>query len=118
MRYEQLVPGKLHGGRSSRRGGRSVALIVAVLGVSLAGTARGQAITEFSIPTATSGPYGIAAGPDGNLWFTEGFGNQIGRITTAGAITVGHWHPVPHYRTRTRTQQARDTGAANMPEVP
>ena len=28
-------------------------------------------ITEFPIPTASSGPYGIAAGPDGNLWFTE-----------------------------------------------
>ena len=28
-------------------------------------------ITEFPIPTAGSGPAGIAAGPDGNLWFTE-----------------------------------------------
>ena len=28
-------------------------------------------ITEFPIPTAGSGPVGIAAGPDGNLWFTE-----------------------------------------------
>jgi hypothetical protein len=26
-------------------------------------------------------------GPDGNLWFTEGPGNAIGRITTAGVIT-------------------------------
>ena len=28
-------------------------------------------ITEFPLPTANSGPYGITAGPDGNLWFTE-----------------------------------------------
>jgi virginiamycin B lyase len=28
-------------------------------------------ITEFSLPTANSGPARIAAGPDGNLWFTE-----------------------------------------------
>ena len=29
----------------------------------------------------------IAAGPDGNLWFTESGGNQIGRITPAGVVT-------------------------------
>src|SRR5207249_2283249 len=30
---------------------------------------------------------GITAGPDGNLWFTESAGNQIGRITTAGVVS-------------------------------
>ncbi len=44
-------------------------------------------VTEFPIPTADSAPNGIAAGPDGNLWFTEHAANQIGRITTAGVIT-------------------------------
>jgi streptogramin lyase len=44
-------------------------------------------VTEFTIPTSSSGPIGIAAGPDGNLWFTERSGNKIGRITPAGAIT-------------------------------
>src|SRR5262249_11516195 len=39
------------------------------------------------IPTADSGPAGIAAGPDGNLWFTEKSVAQIGKITTSGAIT-------------------------------
>jgi hypothetical protein len=34
----------------------------------------------------------IAAGPDGNLWFTENSVNQIGRITTTGAITQ---YPAP-----------------------
>jgi hypothetical protein len=29
----------------------------------------------------------IAAGPDGNLWFTEAGRNRIGRITTAGVLT-------------------------------
>jgi streptogramin lyase len=43
-----------------------------------------QAITEFTIPTANSGPNGITAGPDGALWFTEAAANKIGRITTAG----------------------------------
>ncbi len=30
---------------------------------------------------------GITAGPDGNMWFTEGPANKIGRITSTGAIT-------------------------------
>jgi streptogramin lyase len=41
-------------------------------------------ITEFS-PAGL--PRGITAGPDGNLWFTEEAGNQIGRITPSGSIT-------------------------------
>jgi hypothetical protein len=44
-------------------------------------------LTEFPVHTAASQPYGIAAGPDGNLWFTESSGNQIGRITTSGTVT-------------------------------
>jgi streptogramin lyase len=39
-------------------------------------------ITEFAIPTHNSSPAGIAAGPDGSLWFTEADGNKIGRITS------------------------------------
>jgi streptogramin lyase len=43
---------------------------------------------EFTTPPATgSYPYGIAAGPDGNLWVTEYGGNKIMRITTAGVRT-------------------------------
>src|SRR5262249_14739944 len=43
---------------------------------------------EFPVlPTARSDPDRIAAGPDGALWFTENFGNRIGRITTAGVVT-------------------------------
>ncbi|MDQ2979946.1 MAG: hypothetical protein M3R62_12065, partial [Acidobacteriota bacterium] len=42
-------------------------------------------VTEFSIPTARSGPDSITRGSDGNLWFTEGNAGKIGRITTAGA---------------------------------
>ncbi len=32
-------------------------------------------------------PNGITAGSDGNLWFTEGVGNAIARITPLGVIT-------------------------------
>jgi len=71
---------------TSRRGGR-FAMILAVAAMGLAGPAWGQSVTEFAVPTAGSEPFGIAAGPDGNLWFTEGSGNKVGRITTAGVIT-------------------------------
>ena len=49
-------------------------------------------IREFPLPTANSGPYGITAGPDGNLWFTEANSNNIGRISTAGVVTE---FPIP-----------------------
>ncbi len=49
-------------------------------------------ITEYAIPTASSGPIGIVAGPDGALWFTEAGASKIGRITTAGVITE---FPIP-----------------------
>jgi hypothetical protein len=41
------------------------------------------AITEFSIPSAGTQPVGVAAGPDGHVWFTESAaatGNRIGRL--------------------------------------
>src|SRR5882762_5839851 len=44
-------------------------------------------ITEFSSgPSANSSPQYIAAGQDGNLWFTEGRGGAIGRITPQGTV--------------------------------
>jgi len=54
-------------------------------------------ITEFAVPTSNSGLEGIAAGPDGNLWFTEYAGNKIGRITPGGTITE---FPMPTARSR------------------
>ena len=44
-------------------------------------------IIEYSIPTPFSEPYGITAGPDGNLWFTEYATSKIGKMTPAGVIT-------------------------------
>jgi DNA-binding beta-propeller fold protein YncE len=45
-------------------------------------------ITEYEVPTANAGPYGIAAGPDGNLWFTELNSNKISKLSPAtGEIT-------------------------------
>jgi len=50
-----------------------------------------QEITEFALPRAGSNPYGITAGPDGNVWFADvGYATgipAIGRITPAGVVT-------------------------------
>jgi RHS repeat-associated protein len=43
-------------------------------------------ITEYALPSG-SDPPDIAAGPDGNLWFTEYGTSRIGKITTSGAVT-------------------------------
>jgi streptogramin lyase len=45
-------------------------------------------IAEFPIPGAKAQPWGIAAGPDGDLWFTEPERDKIGRITP-GLLAVG-----------------------------
>ncbi len=49
----------------------------------------GGSFTSFAV---TNAPNAIAAGPDGNLWFTESPGKNIGRITTTGAVTE---FPIP-----------------------
>jgi len=64
----------------------AVALVVGLLGVG-APAATAATVTEFGIPTAGAQPIGIAAGPDGGLWFTENSANKIGRVTTAGTFT-------------------------------
>jgi virginiamycin B lyase len=43
-------------------------------------------ITEFDIPTPDSGPRALAAGPDGNVWFSEFKASKIGRITPDGVV--------------------------------
>jgi len=79
---------------SARMAGSVRAFWMAVLLLILPAIAAAQqiAIGEYPVPTANSKPEDITAGPDGALWFTEDYGNKIGRITTAGVITE---YPVP-----------------------
>jgi streptogramin lyase len=44
-------------------------------------------------PASETGPYSIAAGSDGQLWFTDPYAHQIGRMTTDGRLTLQA--PVP-----------------------
>jgi hypothetical protein len=43
-------------------------------------------VTEFPAGISAD-PFGITAGPDGNVWFTESNRNRVGRITPAGIAT-------------------------------
>src|SRR5947209_1342181 len=76
---------------SSRAPGRVrliASLVVLVTALATSALAAGASvITEFPVPTAASSPLGIAAGPDGALWFTEFGADKIGRITTAGVVS-------------------------------
>jgi streptogramin lyase len=56
-------------------------------GLSAAFAVTPAAVKEYPILTAASNPRGIAAGPDGNLWFVEYAGNKIGKMTPLGALT-------------------------------
>ena len=59
-------------------------------------------VTEFPTPTWDAGPAAIAAGPDGNAWFSEsapGGAAAVGRITPAGTITEFPVPPLPYLAT-------------------
>jgi streptogramin lyase len=57
-------------------------------------SSRRGGVTIYPLPTAGAQPSAVAAGPDGNLWFTETtqFGDKIGKITNAGKFTE---YPLP-----------------------
>jgi hypothetical protein len=47
----------------------------------------GGALTEYNVPWSESdAPFGIALGPDGNVWFTEYYEGRIGRVTPQGSF--------------------------------
>ena len=66
---------------------RGVLLALATV-LLTAASAQAATVTEFwEGITLPAGPAEIAAGPDGNLWFTETDGDAIGRITPSGVVT-------------------------------
>lgn len=44
-------------------------------------------LRQFRLPTPGAGPFDIAAGPGGTVWFTEFDADQIGRISPAGVVS-------------------------------
>ncbi len=87
--------------RTSRAASRVLTVLVAgvlsitpvsIMSASVASAAPVGDFTTFPIGPAGYGGNAIAAGPDGNMWFTDNANNSIGRITPAGATT---FFPVP-----------------------
>src|SRR5512135_1737336 len=81
-KHEELPVKKLH----------RHAVLIGLLALTLSLTVGTTAVLAAGTVTIYTGPgidnaYGIVAGPDGALWFTNYGNNSIGRITTAGAIT-------------------------------
>lgn len=75
-----------HGGVTTRRFG---ALFCRVLAAAylFSSDIQAQGLAEFSAGiTPGAQPFGITAGPDVNLWFTEQAGNRIGRISPSGVL--------------------------------
>jgi streptogramin lyase len=80
--------------------GRARSLWLLVILVAIGGigpSVRAQpTITEFPLPSGGK-PISITAGSDGNLWFTRGSGDQIGRMTPEGDVSQfpdpGGGHP-------------------------
>ncbi len=73
-------------------GSRITVVLLAALTASLvivvasASAAVGDIIERRVPGTAKGGLNRITTGPDGNIWFTDGGNNQIGRMTPAGAF--------------------------------
>src|SRR6266540_6287376 len=67
------------------------ALAAIVLSAALPGAAASAPlvgrIVEYKIPSPGAAE-GIAAGPDGALWFSERYTDQIGRVTARGAFKI------------------------------
>lgn len=65
-----------------------------VIGGMTARVAQAQSpgVTEYPITSGDVRPQGLVTGPDGNLWFSETTGPNIGKITPSGTITE---YPVP-----------------------
>jgi streptogramin lyase len=59
------------------------ARVAAFLMGAVSCVATAQSFTLYELPIVSfDRTYGIAVGPDGNLWFTQPGANLIGRITT------------------------------------
>jgi streptogramin lyase len=67
----------------------TASVVASAPGVSAVSAAITPTPTFYFFPLSNSSaePFGITAGPDGNIWFTELGVNKIGRITPAGVIS-------------------------------
>lgn len=76
------------GGRNRRRAAVAAAVVVTFLvGGGGVGAATTLTIDEFAVPTVLGVPFEIAAGADGNMWFTERDAGIVARVGPDGVVT-------------------------------
>ena len=90
------MPG--HGGASSEGAPRASRRAAAARGFERSEPRCLLAVTinEFPVPTPGAAPNAITAGPDGNLWFTDGGANQIAMINPTTHAVTGFPIPTPN----------------------
>jgi virginiamycin B lyase len=81
----RLPPGSGPRGLTFGPGG---ALYIAESGTNIGGNAIGRLLPtgelkQFFLPAGAGSPWGIAAGPDGKIWFTEVAAGKVGRLDPA-----------------------------------
>jgi streptogramin lyase len=69
--------------RLALAGAAGGAMALAGASPALAGAPLGS-VSELPVPTNNAAPNAVAAGPEGDIWFTEGSADKIGRVTPAG----------------------------------
>ncbi len=71
------------------------AVVASILLLASTAILPAQAVQEYPIPTSSSLPQGIALGPDGNLWFVEYDGHNIGQLNPKNTPNPITETPVP-----------------------
>src|SRR5262249_11945200 len=62
---------------------RVVLLLPVIAALLVAAPAGAVTVTQLRVLADAPQPLGIAAGPDGNVWFTENRGSKVGRVNPA-----------------------------------
>jgi virginiamycin B lyase len=75
-------------------------------------TLSGELAAVYPLPAPESRPLRLAAGPDGAVWFTQQWGNRIGRITVDGRLTE---YPLPAAPTVRKPGDPAGTLATSIP---
>jgi virginiamycin B lyase len=75
--------------RNGRHAGRIATAIGSAIFVVLAGgpASATTRIHEVAVPTSGAGPFGIARGPAGTVWFTESYADAIAVVQKDGTIS-------------------------------
>lgn len=86
------------------------ALVATVIGCSPSSGEEGGSkargtVDVFALPGDATQPFGITAGPDGNVWFTEAMGNHVGKMSVDGELLDRY--PIP---SRDSNSQGLTTG--------